>query len=1151
MKFRTLCLEKYGAYSGRTLQFRTDAHLHLIAGANEAGKTTALSAIGDLLFEFPTRSAYAIDYPQSQLRIGTSLLLHSGQEVAFRRRLGRKNTIIDNNDEPLNDDLLQNVLGTLSRHNFETEFGLTAARLREGGEMLLAAEGDLAESLAVGSAGLSALNDLKAKLQAEANENFTVRKVSSKAFYVALEDYSEQKSALRDAFVTAEGVANKQAECDHLIAQQKALEDEHKETSRVFARLKRARNTRAALQRLANDEQEWAQLQNIAAVAPLDYANWRAALSAETELQKKLAEAQELQKANRKTSSGLEPRPDLIEASKDIAELNRARGAADQSRKHMPNREQERHTARAQLEDAARALGLKGAQDVQAKIPAQLGLAGIRETVQRRRDFDTQKSQLAQRIKLAKNRLGDLEASTGQQPHLTDPAEFARRLKIFDAVPTDCARLRQKIADIQQSLSDLENDNARLLPPAPALETLARLPLPDISDVEKFARDQTMRKKQRDGLDERLAENFSEAERAEKELKKLTMAGDVATLADLAGLRKERDTLLHALASADKATRDALLAKAQNLNSRLDQLTDDLLANADRAARKFALEQDIAETNNQVEKLRQQKSELAREEQSAGIAWGNLWASTEVEPESPEVMARWLAEVGRSIDGFGRLSANRKEIAALQDKIESQIEPLKGLLKTQGIDVFEDMPADNLYQEARNSLDALQERWTKWRLHSQQKADAKKEIDELRDESALLDHEVTAHESEWATAMQTLCCKETAGHAEATKALEIWDRAIIAHNKFKDEEYRLNGIKNDIANFEKNVSALVKKIAPDLTAEDAVTATDSLSSRLEEARYAAREVKRLQAEDTDIAGQIAVLESDLAMCVATKQSAAAILNCSQAELAVTLDAIARRDELDKTLTSTRQELSAMSDGLSEAQLQAEQSEIDFDALDGEMERLNQRSGQLLNEIKGAAIAVSDARRELEQLTQGRDAALIAQKKQEAAAELLDLSRRWLLSATASRMAGQAIERHRQKSQDPVIGRVSELFGRATGGAFAGMAVDYGDSDQPVFVAQRENRQMVPIGGLSDGTRDQLFLCLRLALLEQRGGEPLPFIGDDLLTSFDDTRTGHALELLAEFGQKRQAILFTHHNHVAELARERLGNRLDLIELGNN
>jgi chromosome segregation protein len=93
-----------------------------------------------------------------------------------------------------------------------------------------------------------------------------------------------------------------------------------------------------------------------------------------------------------------------------------------------------------------------------------------------------------------------------------------------------------------------------------------------------------------------------------------------------------------------------------------------------------------------------------------------------------------------------------------------------------------------------------------------------------------------------------------------------------------------------------------------------------------------------------------------------------------------------------------------------------------------------------------------------------------------------------------------------------------------------------------------NAAKVEVSGMSEGACDQLFLSLRLALLELRGGEPPPFIGDDLLASFDEARTARALELLAEFGKARQAIVFTHHRHVAEIAARLSGVSADVVEL---
>jgi uncharacterized protein YhaN len=197
-------------------------------------------------------------------------------------------------------------------------------------------------------------------------------------------------------------------------------------------------------------------------------------------------------------------------------------------------------------------------------------------------------------------------------------------------------------------------------------------------------------------------------------------------------------------------------------------------------------------------------------------------------------------------------------------------------------------------------------------------------------------------------------------------------------------------------------------------------------------------------------------------------------------------------------------------------------------------------------LSDAARKVRDAEAEYDALAAGRDAAGAARERMEARGELLDVAERWILRQGAARLAARAIERHRAVAQDPLIARAGALFKVATDGSFCGLGADYDDADRPLLVALSENGERVRIDAqkerergkrlLSEGARDQLFLSLRLALLERRAGEPLPFIGDDILASFDDRRTELTLKLLAEFGNARQAIVFTHHRHVADLAR---------------
>jgi chromosome segregation protein len=67
--------------------------------------------------------------------------------------------------------------------------------------------------------------------------------------------------------------------------------------------------------------------------------------------------------------------------------------------------------------------------------------------------------------------------------------------------------------------------------------------------------------------------------------------------------------------------------------------------------------------------------------------------------------------------------------------------------------------------------------------------------------------------------------------------------------------------------------------------------------------------------------------------------------------------------------------------------------------------------------------------------------------------------------------------------------------------------------------------------MSEGTRDQLYLALRLAYLDAYASraEPSPFIVDDVFATFDEARTARGLKALAAIGDRVQTVVFTHHS----------------------
>jgi len=146
MRFRALRLRAFGPFTGHTLDLAGGAPggLHLIFGPNEAGKSTALRAVHDLLFGIPERTADAYLHPTSELRLGAVLEAPDGSAIELQRIKKRKDSLRDARDAPLDEAVLGKLLGGVDASLFERLFGLNHERLQEAGENLLAGKGDVA-----------------------------------------------------------------------------------------------------------------------------------------------------------------------------------------------------------------------------------------------------------------------------------------------------------------------------------------------------------------------------------------------------------------------------------------------------------------------------------------------------------------------------------------------------------------------------------------------------------------------------------------------------------------------------------------------------------------------------------------------------------------------------------------------------------------------------------------------------------------------------------------------------------------------------------------------------------------------------------------------------------------------------------------------
>lgn len=159
-----------------------------------------------------------------------------------------------------------------------------------------------------------------------------------------------------------------------------------------------------------------------------------------------------------------------------------------------------------------------------------------------------------------------------------------------------------------------------------------------------------------------------------------------------------------------------------------------------------------------------------------------------------------------------------------------------------------------------------------------------------------------------------------------------------------------------------------------------------------------------------------------------------------------------------------------------------------------------------------------------------DPAELAARQEKLTGELERLGREY----DALCLAIETLEQAEQEIQSRFSPRINQLAGeymsRMTGGRYDRVMLD-----QSMTVTARETGDPVsrPLGALSAGTADQLYLAVRLAITQLLLPEDAPVVLDDTLTAMDDSRMAEAMALLLELAQTRQIILFSCHTRELE------------------
>jgi uncharacterized protein YhaN len=147
-----------------------------------------------------------------------------------------------------------------------------------------------------------------------------------------------------------------------------------------------------------------------------------------------------------------------------------------------------------------------------------------------------------------------------------------------------------------------------------------------------------------------------------------------------------------------------------------------------------------------------------------------------------------------------------------------------------------------------------------------------------------------------------------------------------------------------------------------------------------------------------------------------------------------------------------------------------------------------------------------------------------------------LAKRWRIAALTQALVRTTLDEYTSANQPEALASASQLFSTLTDGRYQRVVhlPKEGTKAEQLVVVKPDGAHL-NAEQLSRGTREGLYICLRLALADQYGKRRgrLPLIMDDVLVNLDPVRAEATLTALARFAKDNQVLFFTCHPETVE------------------
>lgn len=1142
MRFATLALERYGHFDDCTLTFRSgEPDLHVIYGANEAGKTTSMAAVSDLLFGFLPRSPYNFIYDYSLLRIG-AVLEDAGQKISCRRKKSPNASLLDPDDKPTDEGPLLGMLRGQTRETFSLAFSLNQDRLRAGGKAMVEARDDLGRALFAAGSGLTGASDELARLEQEADAIWGPRASSKRSFTVAQRELETKARAIRERSLRPKTWLYGQAA---VAAAQVKLEEARARREEMLAKISRVERIRriAPSARLRADHLTALAEYDDTIDIPAHREDMAEAAMADAALAKRAkAAAAKLAEEATERMKALVADAAILDQADLIDELVTESGAVVKAGSDM---------VRLTTEQAARAgrieLLREEAGSLAADPPSRIASAKLRELALAHIEDKSAISQIAEseqeleeRRRLASNSPStDVVDSPDQLKTVVAAVDAARALGTD--IDARCLTLR-RTAD--SAAATLAQALVRLAPWSGHASSLLALPRIGQVEVDEVRKTLTDLKTEVEREQATAARSRDEAALLSLQMEQLS-SGKAVSADEIASARSERDERWrplrdHVLSEARLDSPTEAVSAFEVTLAQADERSDVRFAAADESSRLTDMGNRAAKLLLDADQADIRAKKLAGRQEAARAEWGERLVAAGYPDMEPNRFLGWSTERAAAESAHVASITADEEAEATLARRATVLAGLASCLSEGdaarvGIEIA---PALASAEHLRTDLETAQQQQ---QLDEAEAARLVQDADALGRRRKRLEGAASVRLTEWHQQLEKTGLSLEIDCAIAI--LDVLDALRVEMAAQSDVQGRLDGMVRDTDDHHAKVFALADALGTP-AAKDPAERLALMRSRLSAARSTATVLETLQATVDSHEEEMA---AEGAKYAAALESLAALMGETGAanidDLTVAIERSRAMRALRGSVAETETAIKSAGDGKGLEELLVSLDGIDPDGLTSRSQTLSSELADLNAEVDTAAAEHGDARRAFASLELKGDSAVdAASDADHARAELSVLSEQYILKRAEAVTLRWAIEQYRERHQDPMLLRASELFAALTIGRYAMLRID-NDVDTPRLLGIRDDgRTVVDVGAMSEGTTDQLFLALRLAAVEQSvaSGICLPFLADDLFVNFDDERSEAGFRVLAELAKSTQVLFFTHHPHLAAIARSVVG-----------